>query len=504
MNEKNVSFLPETFQIPKYNRNTLSPGLVHLGCGAFHRTHLMDFHEDTLEHQRGDWGVIGVNLRSPDIDSIFNPQGGLYCRQLRHGNECQTRLIGGLLKTISVLNTNEKIRRQTIQKALQVTSSKNIKVITMTVTEKGYCHAPSTGMLQENHPDVAHDIIHPNLPRSVPGFVLEVIKRCIKLNHKAPAFISCDNVPRNGQTLKDCVLKLAEQVCPNLLQFIDDEVIFLSTMVDRIVPATRKQDIVQFQSMTNLIDSGLVVGEPYRMWVIEKDERAHLPDWSASGAIITTNVHDYELIKMRVVNGMQTALAHLGHLSNFIYMSDVFSNEIYREFGRTLITKEVLPNLPKNTSIKLNDYVDETVDRLINPAIGHRTAQISSDGSQKIRHRLIDPLHEAIKTGLPYYGLTIALSAWIYHIFKLSKDKDQKEISDPFLKTTIKIRNKSKNDLAIFIDKLLEEHIIFPVWINEIPNLKKEVYLIAKEIQNNQIQRILKNYLSQSKKYYLV
>tara|TARA_B100001057_G_C22299257_1_gene737609 strand:- start:59 stop:604 length:546 start_codon:yes stop_codon:yes gene_type:complete len=181
-------------------------------------------------------------------------------------------------------------------------------------------------------------------------------------------------------------------------------------------------------------------------------------------------------------------------------MSDVFSNEIYREFGRTLISKEVLPNLPKNTSINLNDYVDETVNRLINPAIGHRTAQISSDGSQKIRHRLIDPLHEAIKTGLPYYGLTIALTAWIYHIFKLSKNKDQKEISDPFLNTTIKIRNNSKNNLAIFIDKLLEEHIVFPVWINEIPNLKKEIYSIAEEIHNNQIQKILKNYLSQSKK----
>ena len=498
LNEKNVSCLPENFQIPKYNRNTLSPGLVHLGCGAFHRAHLMDFHEDTLEHQRGEWGVIGINLRSPDIDSILNSQGGLYCRQLRHGNECQTRLIGGLLKAISVLNSNEKIRRQTIQKALEVATSKNIKVITMTVTEKGYCHAPSTGMLQENHPDVVHDIIHSNFPRSVPGFVLEVIKRCIKLNHKTPAFISCDNVPRNGQTLKNCVLKFAEQVCPNFLQFIDNEVVFLSTMVDRIVPATKKQDIAQFQSMTNLIDSGLVVGEPYRMWVIEKDERVHLPNWSASGAIITTAVHDYELIKMRVVNGMQTALAHLGHLSNFIYMSDVFSNEIYREFGRTLISTEVLPNLPKNTSINLNDYVDETVNRLINPAIGHRTAQISSDGSQKIRHRLIDPLHEAFEADLPYYGLTIALSAWVYHIFKLSGDKNKKEISDPFLKTTIKIRDASKSNLSIFIDKLFEEHIIFPVRIKEIPNLKKEIYLIAEEIQNHQIQKILKNYLSQA------
>ncbi|MAD91838.1 MAG: hypothetical protein CMQ54_03785 [Gammaproteobacteria bacterium] len=500
LNFKNITHLPEYVQLPKYDRKILSPGIVHLGCGAFHRTHLMDFHEDTLEHQSGAWGVIGINLREPDIGAILSPQEGLYCRQLRYKDEHQSRLIGGLLAGVSVIHSNEKIRRQTIRKAIEIATAPSIKVISMTVTEKGYCHAPSTGLLQESHPDITHDVMHPRFPLSVPGFVLETIQISFRSNQEPPIFISCDNVPGNGNTLRNCVSKLAQQVCPDLLQRINNDVIFLNTMVDRIVPAIRKKDIFEFQSMANIKDAAFVVGEPYRMWVIEQDKRANLPDWSASGALIKTNVHDYELIKMRVVNGMQTALAHLGHLSNFTYMSDVFSNETFREFGKSLIEREILPNLPKSTSIKLDDYINETVNRLVNPAIRHQTAQIATDGSQKIRHRLLDPLYDAYKAGLTYDGLTIALSAWLYHIFKLSKDNNQNEITDPFLKNSIKIQKISKDNLSIFINELIKERTVFPKWIFEIPNLIEELQAIAENMDKQQINDILEAYLIRQKK----
>ena len=496
LNTRNIALLPENVQRPQYDRESLTPGIVHLGSGAFHRTHLMDFHEDTLEHQFGAWGVIGINLRAPDIGAVMTPQEGLYCRQLRFGKEYQTRLIGGLLAGKSVSHLNEPLRRKSVRKALEIIDAPEIKVVSMTVTEKGYCHTPSTGLLQEDHPDIVHDIKYPRYPLSVPGFVLEIIQMRLCSDQIFPTFISCDNVPANGKTLKNCVLKLAEQVCPNLVPRIANEVIFLSTMVDRIVPATRKIDISKFKSWTGVSDAALVVGEPYRMWVIEDDKRAQLPAWHEVGALIINNVHDYELVKMRVVNGMQTSLTHLGHLSNFKYMSDVFGNEIFREFGRTLIMKEVLPNLPQVKGIVLKNYVNETVDRLMNPAIKHRTAQISTDGSQKIRHRLLDPLHDSFKTGIPKNGLTISVAAWLVHIFELGGDVNQKEISDPFLSVAIRVRKASKNNLSHFIDELIKERTVFPQWLNEIPNLIGEIKAIADQIQKQHVDKILREYLS--------
>ena len=483
-------------QRPQYDRGNLSPGIAHLGSGAFHRTHLMDFHEDALQHQFGAWGVIGINLRAPDIGAVLAPQEGLYCRQLRFGDEHQTRLIGGLLGGMSVSHLNEPMRRQSVRKILGAVVAPEIRIVSMTVTEKGYCHAPSTGVLQEGHPDIVHDIEHPRYPLSVPGFVLEVIQMRFDLGQVPPTFISCDNVPANGNTLKSCVLKLAEQVCPNLVPRIANEVIFLSTMVDRIVPATREQDISEFQSWAGVSDAALVVGEPYRMWVIEDDKRAQLPAWHEVGALITNNVHDYELVKMRAVNGMQTALAHLGHLSNFKYMSDVLDNETFREFGRTLIMKEVLPNLPQVSGIEPEDYVNETVNRLANTAIGHRTAQISTDGSQKIRHRLLDPLYDAFKVGMPRDGLTIVVAAWLTHMFKLGGDANQKEISDPFLSVAIKVREESESNLSYFIDELLKERAVFPQWVNEVPDLVGEFKVIAAQIRDQQIDKILREYLN--------
>jgi fructuronate reductase len=232
------------------------------------------------------------------------------------------------------------------------------------------------------------------------------------------------------------------------------------------------------------------------MWVIEDDKRAQLPAWHEVGALITNNVHDYELVKMRAVNGMQTALAHLGHLSNFKYMSDVLDNETLREFGRTLIMKEVLPNLPQVNGLEPEGYVNETVNRLANTAIGHRTAQISTDGSQKIRHRLLDPLYDAFKVGMPRDGLTIVVAAWLMHMFKLGGDADQKEISDPFLSVAIKVRGESENNLSYFIDELLKERTVFPQWVNEVPNLVGEFKAIAAQIQDQQMDKVLREYLS--------
>lgn len=490
-----VGALPASIRQPKYDRTSLSPGIVHLGSGAFHRAHLTDFTEDAIEARFGPWGIIGINLRAPDLGAILGPQEGLYCRQLRQGDNEDTRLIGALKSGFSVLDGVDGLQPKMLKKALATATHTDIKIISMTVTEKGYCHIPSTGQLNIEHVDIIHDVAFSSEPKSVPGFVLEIIRRKFLSQLELPVFMSCDNVPGNGTTLRNCVLQLATIVHPDLVSRIEEEAVFLNSMVDRIAPATRPEDLEAFQKYAGMSDFGLVIGEPFRMWVIEKDDRAVLPAWDEVGAMIVDNVHEYEKIKMRVVNGMQTALCHLGHMTGYEFMSDVLADAVFQQFARELVLREVAPNLPNVSGVELSSYINGTVQRLENTALRHTTAQISTDGSQKIRHRLLDPLFDAHCRGMNYDGLTIAVAGWIAHLIKLSSSGDDINVSDPVLEKAGSIWKMSGGNIEKFVDDILALEEIFPRKVTAIPHLPDTLKVTVNALLNSSVHQVLSNHL---------
>lgn len=244
-----VGRLPGSVRRPAYDRAELRTGIVHIGAGAFHRCHQAEYTDDALEAEFGPWGITGINLRAPDLQATLGAQGGLYCRELRDAATSERRLIGALLRTMTVLGPDYDVHRLTLRRALAEAADPAIGVITLTVTEKGYCHIPATGELNLDHPDIVHDLAHPEVPASAPGFVLRVLAMRFAHALAAPAIISCDNVPDNGATLRRSVLGLAAHN-PALRDRIAAEVAFLDTVVDRIVPATRQQDLDLFDADT--------------------------------------------------------------------------------------------------------------------------------------------------------------------------------------------------------------------------------------------------------------
>jgi fructuronate reductase len=476
-----VERLPASIRRPAYDRSQLRPGILHIGAGAFHRCHQADYTDDALETRFGAWGIVGVNLRPPAISALLDGQDGYYCRELRDNGRIERRLIGSVIETISVLDSAYDEHRLTLRRALTRAVSPDIRLISMTVTEKGYCHIPATGALDENHPDIRHDIADPARPLSVPGFVLRVLALRFQMGLAPPLLMSCDNVPDNGATLRRAVLGLARAIEPKLASRIENEVRFLNTMVDRIVPAARTEYIDAFEAETGLRDYGLVTGEPFRMWVIETGEDADLPAWDAAGALFVRDVLPYEILKMRVVNGIQSNVCQLGLLSGLEFMADVMAEGVFSAFAERTIRQEVIPNLPDVPGVDVDGYLSQTIGRLKNADLKHGTLQISTDGSQKIRQRLLEPMRAGLKQGTPVGGLLLGLAGWMKYASGRDWQGRALDVRDPLAVDTVEIGEASGGDIGSMIDRFLDIEAIFGTDLKSNSEVKRRLvgYLAA-------------------------
>jgi fructuronate reductase len=447
--------LPADVQRPGYDRAALRPGMLHLGAGAFHRCHQAEWTDDALAAEFGDWGIVDVNLRPPDLMTLHGGQDGLFCRELRDTGLRERRLMGAVVETLSVVDAATRAA------ALERAASPAIRVITLTVTEKGYCHVPATGELDAGHPDIVHDAARPETPVSVPGFILRMLRLRQERGVGWPVILSCDNVPNNGATLRRCVVGLARLTDPGFAEIVAREGRFLNSMVDRIVPATRDADRDAFATDTGVRDEALVVGEPFRMWVIEDPCGTALPPWDRVGAMVVRDVHPFELMKMRVLNGIQTNVSALGLIGGLAFMSDVMGVSLFRDFARHTMLREVLPGLPEVPGIDLGAYVEQSIARLQNPELRHSTAQIVTDGSQKIRQRLLEPIRACLKLGIAADGLLLGTAAWMHTATGTDLAGKAHTATDPFHARTRAVAAAAAGDARALIEGLLGIEEIF-------------------------------------------
>ena len=300
--------LPPSVRQPQYDRESLKIGMAHIGVGAFHRCHQAEFIDDMLEARFGRWGVVGVNLTAPSLADLLAPQDCLYSRTLRQDARAETRIIGALRQVIDVAD------KASAEVAIAALGGPDISVATITVTEKGYCLTPSTGALELDNPALRADIEGGFPPRTLLGLLALALERRRQTGGAPLTLISCDNVPSNGARLGAAMLKFAALRSAELTRFIEERVTFPSTMVDRIVPATAPEDIDKVSEALGARDSGAVVGEPFRQWVIEDKFAGERPPLDLAGATFVADAKPYEQIKMRVLNAAQSTLAHQGAL----------------------------------------------------------------------------------------------------------------------------------------------------------------------------------------------
>jgi fructuronate reductase len=410
-----------------YDRKTLKPGIVHLGIGAFHRAHQAAYTEQVLNSEGGEWGIIGVSLRSPDVNQQMMPQDNLYTLIERHGESTQTSIIGAVIKTLVAPAEPAAV--------IEAMSLESVAVISLTVTEKGYCHHPSTGELNFSHPDIEHDLVHLDKPKSAIGFIVASLAQRKERNFPAPTIMSCDNLPNNGQLLRHMVLAFAERHSPSLYQWISECVAFPSTMVDRIVPATTQEERDMLARTFGYDDHALVVGEQFSQWVIEDWFSNRRPAWENHGAIFTSDVHAFETMKLRLLNGAHSIMAYTGYLSGLHYINDVMEQPAFVNMIKQYMSQEAGPLVDVPAPFSLSEYQQQLLMRFENPSLKHRTWQIAMDGSQKLPQRLLGTLATHLKANGPIETVTLGIAAWIRYVSATDETGQPIDVKDPHAQT---------------------------------------------------------------------
>ncbi len=412
--------------LPTYDRSKLVPRIVHLGFGAFHRAHQAVYADILASEHGSDWGYTEVNLIGGEQQiADLNHQDNLYTVAEMSANAWTARVVGVVKEALHA-------QVDGLETVLAKMCEPQVAIVSLTITEKGYCHSPATGELMLDHPLIVADLQNPHQPKSAPGVVVEALARRKAAGLPAFSVMSCDNMPENGHVMRNVVCAYARAVDAGLADWIESHVTFPSTMVDRIVPAVTPETLDKIEQLTGVRDPAGVACEPFRQWVIEDNFVAGRPAWEKAGAELVSDVIPFEEMKLRMLNGSHSFLAYLGYLAGYQHINDCMGDDNYRRAAHDLMLKEQAPTL-KVQNVDLARYADLLIERYTNPALRHRTWQIAMDGSQKLPQRMLDSVRWHLADNSSFTLLALGVAGWMRYVGGVDEQGNAIEVCDPLL-----------------------------------------------------------------------
>lgn len=421
LTEAGLAALPDGIGRPRYDRAAVRSGIVHLGIGAFHRAHQAAYTDAVLGAGDARWGIAAASLRSPGTRDALAPQDGLYTLNVQ-GKASSFAVIGSVQRVL--------VAPEDPAALVDALCRPEVAIVSLTVTEKAYCRDPATGLLDEAHPAVAHDLANPRAPRSALGFLAAGIARRREAGLPPFTVLCCDNLPANGAATHRVLMRFAGLLSPGLGGYVQDQVACPDTMVDRIVPATTQADRARVAAALGLDDAWPVVAEPFTQWVIEDRFPAGRPAWEMAGAQFVRDVAPFEAMKLRLLNGSHSALAYLGCLAGCETVAEAMEDAGLAGFVEALMADAASTlTVPPGTDVA--GYARSLLRRFRNPALHHRTWQIAMDGSQKLPQRLLGVIRERIAKGLPIARHALAVAAWMRCVAGVDERGHAIEVRDP-------------------------------------------------------------------------
>ena len=401
----NLDRLPDGVAGPRYERSSLSPGILHIGIGNFHRSHQMVYLDRLFAQGRDrDWAVVGAGIKSHDAEQRrrLAAQDWLTTVVDLSADGSSARVVGSMVDFCEV-------RAEAIVARL---ADPAIRIVSLTITEGGYYIDATTGGFDAEHPEIRHDAAHPGDPRTVFGVLLAALGQRRAQGLAPFTVLSCDNVPHNGDVTRRTVLGLAALVSQDQHDWIAETVAFPNAMVDCITPATSERERELVSERFRLDDASPVVCEPFRQWVIEDDFPQGRPALEHVGVQFVDDVTPYETMKLRILNASHMAIAYPSALLGYEAVHDAMDDADIARWMLQLMRREVIPVLTPIPGLDFDDYLTTCARRFSNPALGDTIARLCQDASNRLPKFVLPTVSDALARGAPIDGLALEIAFW--------------------------------------------------------------------------------------------
>ena len=479
----NLEELPDSVKQPAYQIETTSVGIVHIGVGGFHRAH-QAFYTDALMNQGKalDWAICGAGLRAEDRrarDDLASQDYLFTLFELGDTPDTEVRVIGALKHMLLAEDDPEALLAQL--------ADPDVRIVSLTITEGGYCIDDSTGEFMAHLPAIARDLDQPQAPTTVFGFLCAALQRRREMGNKAFTVMSCDNLPHNGLVARKALLAFATLAgdCygTGLASWISDNVSFPNAMVDRITPMTSDAHKALLLDRHGIKDAWPVVCEPFVQWVLEDNFCDGRPAWEDVGVQFTQDVTPYEKMKIKLLNGSHLALTYLGFLKGYRFVHETMNDPDFVTFMRRFMDEDVTPQLAAVPGIDLTLYKQTLIDRFSNQAIADQLERVCSDGSSKFPKFIVPTIEELIASRGQLDRVALVAAAWALYLKGVDENGTTYSIPDP----RAKFCQALVADDATLTERLLGAELIFGL---EIPASPAFVAAFERQLESLRINGV--------------
>jgi mannitol 2-dehydrogenase len=408
LNERSLPSLPGSVSRPTYDRSRVQTGIVHIGVGAFHRSHQAMYIDRLLEQGKAqDWGICGVGVLPSDrtMAEVMAAQDGLYTLVVKHpdGN-LEARVVGSIVQYLLAPDDPEAV--------IEKMAAESTRVVSLTVTEGGYNFSAVTGEFDAANPDVVHDLQPGVTPRTAFGLVTEALVRRRQRGLAPFTVVSCDNIQGNGDVARRSFTAFAGLRDQELGSWMEQEVSFPNSMVDRITPVTTDEDREEVRRRFGVDDGWPVVCEPFTQWVLEDRFTLGRPPLEDAGVQVVEDVEPYELMKLRLLNAGHQALAYFGYLAGYRLVHEAAQDPLFQRFLLGYMEEEATPTLRPVPGIDLGEYRKKLIERFSNPAVRDTLARLAFDGSERIPKWLLPVIRENLAAGGEIRRSAAVVASW--------------------------------------------------------------------------------------------
>ncbi|MEV4350070.1 mannitol dehydrogenase family protein [Actinoplanes sp. NPDC049596] len=422
----NLTSLPAGIAVPNYDRSRLRTGIVHFGVGGFHRAHQAMYLDRLMSAQAAfEWAICGVGVMPADrrMQQVLAAQDCLYTLVVKAPDgTLEARVIGSIKEYLFAPDSPEAV--------IEKMADPEVRIVSLTVTEGGYNFNAVTGEFMAENPDVQHDLALPNEPRTTFGLITAAIQR--RRDRGLPPFtiMSCDNIQGNGDAARRSFVSYAKLRDPALGAYVQENVNFPNSMVDRITPVTTDDDRDEVRKHFGVEDGWPVVCEPFTQWALEDKFSAGRPPFEDAGVQVVPDVEPYELMKLRLLNASHQALCYFGYLSGYRLVHDVARDPIFAQFLLAYMEREATPTLEPVPGVDLREYQHQLIDRFSNAQVKDTVARLCAESSDRIPKWLLPVIRQNLASGGDILLSTAVVASWARYATGVDEQGQPIEVVD--------------------------------------------------------------------------